>query len=411
MNRKIEVPREIETLVGMFPVDLFLVGGKVRDFLMNIDNFDFDLCSSLTIDEIENLFENTDFEIKFVNKDLGTGKIFCNDQIFDYATFREEFYPEGGYRHPEKVKFVKTAKEDFVRRDFSINSIYYNLKTESFLDFCNGIKDLKKRVIKTVLSPEIVLKNDGIRILRMVRLACEHNLKIDKNTFLYAKKNVKNIANVSGVKIAQEIKRMLKNSTNSSFNDKLYKKALKLLDSLRVWKAFGLSFDCIKMSMTNKVEPRYLGLLIDIIDRENPASVSYFLNTLLTKIEIEKRKKEQIINILSGYYDAFNKIPNKSYFSKYFDNFKIIFEILNQKSKKLANKYNFFYKYIISHKIVVRVEDLKVSKRDIEEKFPTLPKKNYDAILKMILSDVFEEKYSNDREIILDEMQRKIKFF
>ena len=91
--------------------------------------------------------------------------------------------------------------------------------------------------------------------------------------------------------------------------------------------------------------------------------------------------------------------------------FEKIYDILACKSKTLAQKYNFFYKYIISHKIVVRIADLKVSNRDLAKNFPSLPQKSYKVILNMILSDIFEGKYNNDKTVILSEIEKKLKYY
>lgn len=75
---------------------------------------------------------------------------------------------------------------------------------------------------------------------------------------------------------------------------------------------------------------------------------------------------EQYINILSGYYEALNNQQNKPFFFRYFNNFPNIYLLLIHKSKYLANKYQFFYKYIISHKLIVSVKDLKITGEDIK---------------------------------------------
>lgn len=408
---RIQLPKCIEELAEKLPVDLYVVGGKVRNHLMNIENDDIDLCSSLTLEELEKNFENTEYELKFKNQALGTAKILYNGKSFDYATLRREKYEEGGFRQPKTVEFIDSIEEDCLRRDFSINAIYYNVKTGQFFDFCNGIRDISKKIIRCVKDPNEVLADDGIRILRMVRISAELNFKISKDTYASAVKNVGNLINISGVNIAKEMIKICDSSFIGVGDKNAYLKAIKNLNKLRVWKYFGVSFEKLKPNMVKKEITKYLGLLIDIIDAEKPASISYFLNRVLDQLQINKKKKEQIVNIISGYYDALNRIPNKLYFAKYFDNFERILEILNLKSKGLAQRYNFFYKYIISHKVVVRIADLKISYRDIANHYPSLPKKSYDVILNMVLSDIFEGKYNNDKATILKEIDKKMKYY
>ena len=408
---KIYVPKSALKLAQAFPVDLYVVGGKVRNHLMKIENDDIDLCSSLTLSQLDIILDKIGYEQKFKNEALGTSKIICGNEVFDYATLRKESYPEGGVRQPKKVEFVESIEDDYQRRDFSINALYYNIKTGEYFDFCGGLNDLRKKTIKCVNEPWIVLKDDGIRILRMVRIACELKFKIDKKTFFYAQRFKANLSKISGVKLASELVKICDSSFVGVCDKKAYLRGIKLLNKLKAWKEFGLSFEKLRPNMVKKSVIKYIGLLIDIVDSERPASVSYFLNNLFDKLQIEKKKKQEMINVLSGYYDALNKIPNKIYFSKYFDNFEKIYQILLNRSKSLAQKYNFFYKYIISHKIVVKTSDLKVTNRDIAKHFPSLPRKSYNIILNMILSDIFEGKYSNDTETILNEIDKKLKYY
>ena len=408
---KIHVPKSALKLAQAFPVALYIVGGKVRNHLMKIENDDIDLCSSLTLSQLDIILDKIGYEQKFKNESLGTSKIICGNEVFDYATLREESYPEGGVRQPKKVEFVESIEDDYQRRDFSINALYYNIKTGEYFDFCGGLNDLRKKTIKCVNEPWIVLKDDGIRILRMVRIACELKFKIDKKTFFYAQRFKANLSKISGVKLASELVKICDSSFVGVCDKKAYLRGIKLLNKLKAWKEFGLSFEKLRPNMVKKSVIKYIGLLIDIVDSERPASVSYFLNNLFDKLQIEKKKKQEMINVLSGYYDALNKIPNKIYFSKYFDNFEKIYQILLNRSKSLAQKYNFFYKYIISHKIVVKTSDLKVTNRDIAKHFPSLPRKSYNIILNMILSDIFEGKYSNDTETILKEIDKKLKYY
>ena len=161
---KMVLPEEIENLAKIFPVELYIVGGKVRNFLMKIENDDIDLCSSLSLDDLEKTISGTGFELKFKNDFLQTGKLIYKEKIYDYARLRKEKYNPGGKHTPNEVEFVESISEDYLRRDFSINAIYYDIKTGEYFDFCNGLRDLKKRKIRCVKDSNKVLKDDGTRI-------------------------------------------------------------------------------------------------------------------------------------------------------------------------------------------------------------------------------------------------------
>ena len=125
---------------------------------------------------------------------------------------------------------------------------------------------------------------------------------------------------------------------------------------------------------------------------------------------VSKKLCDYYINILSGYYEALNFQQNKPYFFKYFDNFPQIHSLLVYKSKYLANKYSFFYKYIISHKLVVTVKDLKITGDDIRQNYPTVNTNRFKAILDSLLSDVFDGVLLNDKDQLIKAVEAKLKY-
>ena len=398
MDTNIKPSQNVKALAKVVGEDFYIVGGFLRNALLGRKNEDEDLCSNLTLEELEKKLNGSEFSLKSKNKNFGTCKIVSNNKTYDYACFRTETYKKG--HCPESVTFVKTINEDVKRRDFTINSIYYNLKNQQIIDPLNGIADLKKKKIKAT-SPEI-LKNDGLRILRMIRLVYEYGFKIEKQTYIIAKNNTTLIKDLSKSKIVEEIKKLFNNTTARQTI-----KALKLYNKLGIWINTDLNTHKIKYKMVTKCEDKVLGLIIDIIDTLKPASVSYFLSKLLEDAGFTKKRLGQVINILSGYYDALNHLQNKAFFFKYFENFPEIHKILQKKSKFLAQKYNFFYKYILSHKLVIRISDLKVNKRDLKKSFPSMPEKMYEKVLLDALSEVFEGKCPNTQEEILKYIGRK----
>lgn len=387
--------RELARLVG---TDFYIVGGFLRNKLLGRKCDDEDLCSPLTLDELEKKLEGSDFSLKMKNKNFGTCKIVCGNKSYDYATFRKETYKKG--HCPDEVEFVKTIEEDVKRRDFTINSIYYNLKTQEIIDPLDGIQDLQRKLVRAT-SPEI-LQNDGLRILRMIRLACEYIFSIEKRTCKIALANINLVKDLTKSKVIEEIKKLLRQTSK-----KATLKSLKLYNKLGVWEKLGLPARKIKLKMVTKCNDRVFGLAIDIVDTIKPASVSYFLEHLFADTGMTKKQVAQMVNILSGYYDALNHMQNKNFFFKYFENFPSIYQILQKKSKYLAQKYNFFYKYIISHKLVISVSDLKITKRDLKKAFPSLPAKMYDKVLLEALSEVFEGKCPNTQEELLKYIGRK----
>ena len=188
----IEINKNILELAQLIKpyATLYIVGGYVRDCLLNKTPNDLDLTSSLTISELEKVLKNTNFRVTITNKSFGTAKISLKNETYEYTTFRKDIYISGKHT-PQQVEFVKNLTEDFSRRDFSINAMYYNILTNELIDPLNAKEDLNKKILKQVGTQ--TLNFDGERILRMVKYACILNFKIDRPTFLSAKQNYKNV--------------------------------------------------------------------------------------------------------------------------------------------------------------------------------------------------------------------------
>lgn len=410
---QIKISDNLRSLADKFPCELYLVGGYIRNQLMNICNDDMDICSKLTLDEVENLLKNSKFSMKVKSKTLGTARIFCDSETYEYTTFRKEVYPNNGQHSPQEVVFIDDIREDAKRRDFTCNAIYYDIKNDRIIDFYDGIGDIKNRILKTVETPDYVLCHDGVRILRLFRFQCELNFKIDKKTLQGVIKYRNNLRDISGERMCYEIERILhsQNKYEGVTKKNSYLRTLKYFNKTSLWPYFGIDCPKIKFNMVKKVEHKSQGFLIDVIDTVNPISISYYLNLLLSNsFGLSKKMVENYINILSGYYEALNRVQNKPFFMKYFNNFPQIYLLLIHKSKYLANKYEFFYKYIIAHKLVVSVKDLQINGDDIKQYYPEVKASRYKPVLESLLSDVFDGKINNEKNELIQNIQEKIKY-
>ena len=144
------VSDNLKKLAKIFPVDLYIVGGYVRNQIMGLPKTDVDLCGQLKLEEVSSLLQGSMFSFKVKNKALGTGVICDGNEEYEYSCFREEEYAEGGERTPTKVNFIKDVKQDAKRRDFTCNSLYYDIKKDKILDFYGGIEDIKHKILKTI---------------------------------------------------------------------------------------------------------------------------------------------------------------------------------------------------------------------------------------------------------------------
>jgi tRNA nucleotidyltransferase/poly(A) polymerase len=304
--------------------DLYVVGGYVRNSFLKIFSTDIDLASRLTGEEIKELLFGTKYEIKEVSKKLGTLVISLGEEKWHHSTFRKESYAEGGNHIPETVEFIDDIKEDAKRRDFTSNAIYYNILKDEYVDFYNGINDINKRVLKTVETPEYVLKSDGLRILRMVRQACELGFRINGETVLAAYNMRDNLNDISGNRKFEELNLILnspKRYKTSKPNSFMF--GLQMFNLLRLWKHYNSPVLKVKFKIVKKVSPenRFIALIIDIISTSKLKSdKAELVNQLLGKhgLCMTENKIEDIKHIVCGYFDALARMENKEYFMEYF---------------------------------------------------------------------------------------------
>lgn len=242
MKKKLDVDESLVQIAQIFDKNgfrLYVVGGFVRNALMGFCETDVDVCSGATAETVERMLAGSGFLCEMINPKLGTLHIFDKNKTFEYehTTFRAEIYPAGGAHSPERVEFVDDIEADASRRDFSINAMYYDVLGHQILDFYDGVKCVKNRLLKTVETPEIVFSRDGLRILRMVRLACELGYEIDEHTFAVAKDLINQLGAISPQRFNKEIVAML-------FADNKYKsldcrgsqcRAVELMGELGAW--------------------------------------------------------------------------------------------------------------------------------------------------------------------------------
>ena len=408
-ERKIVVSENLEKLALKLKsrAELFLVGGYVRNAIMGFYDTDVDLASELTPDEIKKILKYTEYKVIDKSKKLGTVLIKVDDEEYEYTTFRKEEYDGSGKHTPERTEFVNDIREDAKRRDFSCNSIYYSITKKRFVDIYSGAYDISKKILKCVETPSYVFTNDGLRILRLIRQSAELNFKIDRNTYQVAKQMVYRIKDISGARKYTELKNILN-------ADKKYKcskvnahiKAMEMFNELRIFPTFNVPSDKVKLTMLKSVkdqEDRFIALLIDIVNTVNPDCVEYYLKDILGNrgLCVGSKNCDYYAKIVCGYFDALNKRGNKEYFFKYYDYFNIIREYLKYTSKKLYDKYNFFYRYILNQKIPVRIKDLNIDGNDVKKALPKLSEKYIGEILKKLLDSVFENEIENDKTALL----------
>lgn len=247
---ELPIPNEIKEIILKLNKnghEAYLVGGCVRDMMMNTNPKDWDMTTSAKPEEIQDIFEHTFYENDFgtvgvvldeiskkiinIQKDIDT---LSNDDKSDVSHETQQkldtltkklvscetlknieitpYRTESEYsnnRHPDKIKFSKDINDDLKRRDFTINALAYNPLTSELIDKFDGLNDLKNKIIRTVDNPDERFNEDGLRIMRAIRFSAQLDFNIEKKTLISLKNNNELLKNISIERIQIEFTKLI----------------------------------------------------------------------------------------------------------------------------------------------------------------------------------------------------------
>ena len=214
------IPKEVKSIIeklqksslpaGRQGFEAYIVGGCVRDFLLDKEPKDWDVTTNAKPEEIQKVFPNSFYENNFLTVTARTGSKKPELAEIEITTYRiEARYSDK--RHPDHVQYAKTLEDDLSRRDFTINAMAIELqKTKNkVIDIFDGQKDLKKKIIKTVGNPEERFSEDALRMLRAVRFATILNFTIEEKTAEAIKKNSIWLEAISKERIRDELLKII----------------------------------------------------------------------------------------------------------------------------------------------------------------------------------------------------------
>jgi len=171
--------------------DAYLVGGGVRDLLLDKQPKDFDIATNATPEEIKKLFRNC----RLIGRRFRLAHILFGRDVIEVATFRGHHADaKPSIKDKQQVSSQSqegmllrdnvygTIDEDAERRDFTINALYYSIKDFTVTDYANGVHDLENRIIRLMGDPETRYREDPVRMLRAVRFAAKLDMEIESNT-------------------------------------------------------------------------------------------------------------------------------------------------------------------------------------------------------------------------------------
>ena len=192
------------------PTTLYLVGGGVRNALLNLPVHDYDLTGTLLPEELQSLAHQAGYDAVVRSSKMGTVEIKLEDKIIEYTTFRIESYAPGGGHEPTSVVFTGSLEQDALRRDFSVNALYADLSTGQIQDPVHGLQSLMhKQLVACRPNAVNTLKDDGLRLLRMARFAGELGFSVRADLLQAAQRFSPHIQAISKPRIWSELSKII----------------------------------------------------------------------------------------------------------------------------------------------------------------------------------------------------------
>ncbi len=188
----------------------YLVGGCIRDLLLGGRPKDFDIATSARPEDVRALFRNC----RVIGRRFRLAHVlFGGGKVIEVATFRKN--PQA-LEEEEQDLLIRSdnvfgeAHEDAIRRDFTINALFYDLDRRQVLDWCGGMEDIVKRTIRTIGEPSVRFREDPVRILRAIKFAARLDLGIEHNVYDAMISHRDDLARAARPRVFEEVLRLLR---------------------------------------------------------------------------------------------------------------------------------------------------------------------------------------------------------
>lgn len=426
--------------------EAYIVGGCVRDLIMDKIPKDWDLTSNAKPKEMQKIFPDSFYENEFGTVGVKVEPFIPNGperehDVIEITTYRiESKYSDK--RRPDKVEFAKTLEEDLSRRDFTINAIALKVHNADFdiIDPYGGQADIKKKIIRTVGDPHERFDEDALRMMRAVRFHAEVGFRIGRNTIEAIKKYHGHLKHIALERIKDELAKIIMSDNPAEGIDMLHQTNLLNYAIPELEKGVGVaqsrhhiytiyqhSILSLKYCPSKKLEVRLASLLHDIAKPqtkrgEGPYATFYnhdhvgarVAEKILTRLRFSNEVVQKVKLLVDNhmfYYnpDEVGESSVRRLVQKVgLENMKDLIDLriadrLGSGVPK-AKPYKLRHLEYVIEKVshdAISVKMLKINGNDLMKELKLKPGPKIGAILDVLLSEVIEDASRNKKENLL----------
>lgn len=256
--------------------DSYIVGGSVRDLLLGKSPKDFDVVTQATPRQVHKLFKNS----RNIGRRFKIVHVIFGEKIIEVSTFRSLQDHVAG-----NDNIFGTIEEDSQRRDFSINSLYFNPFDETIIDFTNSYDDFRKKKIRSLIPLNRTFEEDPVRMIRAIKYSVTTGFKMENKLKRAIRHNASNLSKVGSSRLTEELTKILSSSYSSLIFKELNRFGLLvyILPCLSVYASFPNVYDSLsnldQMIKSNKKAiskaQMYLYLVLPLITTSSVSQKSY----------------------------------------------------------------------------------------------------------------------------------------
>ena len=424
--------------------EAFLIGGSVRDAIMNRKSGDIDITTNALPQEIKKVFEN--YRVVETGIKHGTVTVIVEGESVEVTTYR----CEGKYsdnRHPDFVSFSKNLRDDVVRRDFTINGIAMDSDGKIY-DFVGGVADIDSKIIRTIGNATDRFNEDALRILRGLRFASTLGFTVEKDTKNAVFECRELLKNISAERINEELCKLIMGDFASEILleygevfSVIIPEILKTINydqknRHHVYDVYTHTAKALKFS--NKDLVVRLALLFHDLGKPQTATMdekgerhfkghqkvsAEIANEIMTRLRFKNEMKNSVVKLVELHDVPFTEEKSNAVSQKRLR--KILSEIGEDLTYKLIEikrcdnlsqnleyyRGDDFYidaknmvKKIVAENQCVKIKDLKINGEDLIEM--GFEGKKIGEILDFLLKNVMEEKVPNEKELLINLVEK-----